>query len=164
MDVTVILHNIRSTYNVGSILRTADGFGVGRAYFTGYTPYPTQKNDNRLPHIRTKLTEQIHKTALGAELAVPSEHHSDINTLINSLRSEGFQIIALEQSESSISLNRFKPQAKIALILGEETKGITPDLLEQCDAIVEIPMSGHKESFNVGVAAGIALYQLSQAR
>jgi tRNA G18 (ribose-2'-O)-methylase SpoU len=164
MKLVIIAHNIRSTYNVGSILRTADGFGVSKAYFTGYTPYPAQANDIRLPHIRNKLTEQIHKTALGAEVTMPSQYHPDIHELLTSLKAAGFQTVALEQSGKSISLNNFKPQPKLALLLGEETKGIAADLLELCDIAIEIPMKGHKESFNVSVATGIALYSLSLTR
>jgi 23S rRNA (guanosine2251-2'-O)-methyltransferase len=160
MEIVVILHNIRSTHNVGSILRTADGFGVSRAYFTGYTPYPAQQDDTRLPHIRNKLTEQIHKTALGAEVLIPSEYRTDIGQLLDQIKSEGYQLVALEQSKDSIMLNDFEPERKIALLLGEETKGIPHDLLQLCDTSVEIPMFGKKESFNVSVATGIALYAL----
>ncbi len=160
MRLVLIVHNIRSTHNVGSILRTADGFGVAHVYFTGYTPYPTQAEDTRLPHIRNKLTEQIHKTALGAELSVPNEHIDNILTLIGALKGAGYAITALEQSENSTPLNKFKSPEKVALLLGEETKGITPDLLGLCDSTLEIPMSGRKESFNVSVATGIALYQI----
>lgn len=161
MKLVVIAHNIRSTYNVGSILRTADGFGIERIYFTGYSPYPTQKDDSRLPHLRQKLTDQIHKTALGAEATLPTEHHEDIVALLKQLKAGGYQIVALEQTPTSLNLAKFKPSsARLALLLGEEVHGITADLLKLCDTFVEIPMRGHKESFNVSVAAGIALYQL----
>lgn len=162
MSIVLIVHNIRSAHNVGSILRTADGFGVSKVYFTGYSPYPTQPGDTRLPHIRNKLTEQIHKTALGAEATVPTEHADDIVNLLGRLKSDGYQLVALEQSENSINLPQFKPKPKCTLLLGEETKGITDDLIKMCDATVEIPMRGKKESFNVSVATGIALYQISQ--
>lgn len=164
MQIRLIVHNIRSTHNVGSVLRTADGFGVNRVYFTGYSPYPSQPNDDRLPHIHKKLTEQIHKTALGAEVTMPTEHVGDIVALVRQLRGEGFKIVALEQNPQSIRLDLFEPAKNIALLLGEETKGITKDLLALCDESIEIPMHGKKESFNVGVAAGIALYQLSLNR
>ena len=164
MKTVVVLHNIRSAHNVGAILRSCDGFGVSKTYFTGYTPYPTQPNDTRLPHIRQKLTEQIHKTALGAENTVPGQHSQDIIELIKQLKAGGYQIVALEQTKNSVSLPDFKPQANLALILGEETKGITTDLLSLCDQAVEIPMVGRKESFNVSVATGIALYQLMLKR
>lgn len=160
MELVVIVHNIRSTHNVGAILRTCDGFGVGKVYFGGYSPYPTQAGDTRLPHIRQKLTEQIHKTALGAELSVPNTHYEDIAELIQQLKVDGFQVVALEQTKNSVNLPDFKPAPKLALLLGEEVEGVAQDLLKLCDAVVEIPMRGSKESFNVSVAAGIALYQL----
>lgn len=164
MNLVLVVHNIRSTHNVGSILRTADGFGVDKVYFSGYTPYPAQPNDSRLPHIRNKLTAQIHKTALGAEVSMASEHHEDITQLLKSLKADGYQLVALEQARNSIKLPDFKPAGKCALLLGEETKGTPKELLALCDVTVEIPMLGKKESFNVSVAAGIALYQLSLSK
>ena len=160
MKIVLIAHNIRSSHNVGSILRTADGFGVSKVYLSGYSPYPTQPNDQRLPHIRNKVTEQIHKTALGAEHHVPTGYRADVNNLIKQLKSKGYQVVALEQSTQSIKLPNFVPKQKCALLLGEETKGIAAELQGQCDVLVEIPMFGKKESFNVSVATGIALYQL----
>jgi 23S rRNA (guanosine2251-2'-O)-methyltransferase len=162
MEIVVIAHNIRSTHNVGSILRTADGFGVARVFLTGYTPYPTQANDTRLPHLRQKITKQIHKTALGAEATVPTEHHEDLLPVLSKLKADGYQLIALEQSEQAIILPDVKPYSKVALLLGEEVHGTPQDLLNLCDVVVEIPMKGAKESFNVSVAAGIALYELSK--
>ncbi|MGH7196562.1 MAG: TrmH family RNA methyltransferase [Candidatus Saccharimonadales bacterium] len=161
MQVIVIAHNIRSTHNIGSILRTADGFGVEKVYCTGYTPYPTQVNDSRLPHERDKITRQIHKTALGAEASVPNGHHQDISALLDSLKADGYELVALEQDAHAILLPNFTPCEKIALLLGEEVHGISKETLKRFDAIVEIPMHGKKESFNVSVAAGIALYVLS---
>ncbi len=164
MDLVIIVHNIRSTHNVGSILRSAEGFGVRQVYFTGYSPYPEVANDNRLPHIRNKITQQIHKTALGAESMVKITPHSDISILLDELKTNGFQLVALEQSDNSVALNSFKPGARCAVLLGEEVNGVTKDLLKKCDAALEIPMRGKKESFNVSVAAGIALYQLTLNR
>lgn len=163
MEITLILHNIRSTHNVGSILRTADGFGVSKAYLCGYTPYPAQTNDTRLPYLRDKITSQIHKTALGAEATVPTEHTDDTGQVLKLLKKEGYTIVALEQAPSAIPLPNFRSKDNIALLLGEEVHGIPKTLLTQCGAVVEIPMQGKKESFNVSVAAGIALYQLTRA-
>ena len=160
MEIVVIAHNIRSTHNVGAILRTADGLGVSRAYLTGYTPYPVVPNDKRLPHISSKLTSQIHKTALGAEATMPITQSDDVAPVIHELKSAGYHLVALEQSPRSVSLPDFIPPHKIALLLGEEVNGISPELLQQCDTIVEISMDGIKESFNVSVATGIALYAL----
>lgn len=159
-DIILIAHNIRSTHNVGSIFRTAEGFGVQKVILSGYTPYPKVKNDPRLPHITDKLTGQISKTALGAEALVPFEYRETLDLGTPDLAE--YRIVALEQAASSVSLREYKPPEKIALLLGEEVHGITPELLAQVDDIVEIPMQGQKESFNVAVATGIALYALTQ--
>jgi tRNA G18 (ribose-2'-O)-methylase SpoU len=162
MEIVVIAHNIRSTHNIGSILRTSDGFGVSKVFCTGYTPYPTLPNDTRLAHLRNKLTAQIYKTALGAEATMPIEQSDELAPIIAKLKADGFELVALEQSPQAMMLPDFIPsQQKIALLLGEEVHGIPPELLEQCDHIIEIPMKGKKESFNVSVATGIALYGLT---
>lgn len=158
-EIIVIAHNIRSIHNVGSIFRTAEGFGVSKLILSGYTPYPTVPDDTRLPHLSNALSQKIHKTALGAETLVPYEY--TLEPPIQKLRSEGFSIIGLEQNETSIPLETYNPTQKIALLLGEEVKGIPEELLSACDTLVEIPMFGKKESFNVSVAAGIALYRLT---
>lgn len=161
-DITVICHNIRSVHNIGSILRTADGFGVREVIVTAISPYPEVENDSRLPHIKLKLTEQIHKTALGAEKTVKVRYHQKLEDAIASCRAQGCQIVALEQDGQSILLNKFKPGSKkIALVLGPEVTGLSKQELELVDTKLEIPMFGKKESFNVSVAAGIALYQLT---
>lgn len=158
-EIIVIAHNIRSTHNIGAIFRTSEGFGVSRIILTGYTPYPSLQADSRLPHIAEKLTKQIHKTALGAETMVPFEYRAEPD--LQSLKDQGYTIIGLEQSQNSVMLPNYQPPAKIALLLGEEVEGITSDLIAQCNDVIEIPMVGKKESFNVSVATGIALYALS---
>lgn len=158
-EIIVIAHNIRSTHNVGAIFRTAEGFGVKQILLSGYTPYPKLASDSRLPHIAEKLHAQIHKTALGAEEIVPFEYNE--YPPIDALRAKGYSILALEQDAKSIPLQSYSSADKVALILGEEVHGIDPKLLLHADTILEIPMTGKKESFNVSVAAGIALYQLS---
>lgn len=160
-DIIVIAHNIRSTHNVGAIFRTAEGFGISKIILSGYTPYPKMNKDSRLPHIAEKLTKQISKTALGAESIVPFEYLEQ--PPLNELKKDKYRIVALEQAPNSVQLSRYKPSEKIALLLGEEVEGITADLLIQCEDIIEIPMVGKKESFNVSVAAGIALYALTSA-
>lgn len=158
-EIVVIAHNIRSTHNVGSIFRTAEGFGVSKIILSGYTPYPRHKSDSRLPHIANKLTTQIHKTALGAEELVP---FIQIEVPpIESLKIEGYTIVALEQDQRSKNLKEYKAPKKIALVIGEEVEGINKSLVDQCDEIIEIPMMGKKESYNVSVATGIALFALS---
>lgn len=157
----VILHDIRSTHNVGAILRTCDGFGVSKVYVGGFTPYPHVVQDTRLPHIYEKLTKDIAKTALGAEKTVDIELYDDLSSLMRSLRDKKVSIIALEQTPASITLSTFKkPAGDIALLLGREVEGIDQIYLSQCDYCVELPMKGEKESFNVSVATGIALYAL----
>lgn len=158
-EIIVIAHNIRSTHNVGAIFRTSEGFGVKKIILSGYTPYPLVKNDTRLPHIAEKLTSQIHKTALGAEAIVPFEHQEVPD--LAALRDEGFVIVGLEQDPQAIMLPDYTPPAKIVLLLGEEVAGISNEFRDKCDAFIEIPMVGKKESFNVSVAAGIALYALT---
>lgn len=156
--ITLLLHNIRSTHNVGSIFRSADGFGVNKIILTGYTPHPTYPGDARLPHLAEKISRQINKTALGATSSVPFEYHDNLLTWLST---NTLPIVGLEQSPNSILLGDFTPPEELVLVLGEEVEGIPKDLFDACDYIVEIPMRGAKESFNVSVAAGIALYALS---
>ena len=162
-QITVIAHNIRSTHNVGSIFRTAEGFGVHKIILSGYTPYPTIANDTRLPHIRDKLTSQIHKTALGAEQLVPFEYYEQLDTwLCENDEGANLPVYALEQAPDSINLRDATVTEDFALLLGEEVHGIEQHYLNYCSKTFEIPMRGQKESFNVSVATGIALYELSK--
>lgn len=162
MRLVLVLDNIRSTYNVGAILRTAEGFGVERVVLSGYTP--RVHDANLLPHLRRKLDNAIHKTALGAEdmLDIYSSH--DILKDLEEYKKQGWQIVGLENNikKDLIKLNdsrlKGKISDKVVLILGEEVKGIDYSLHDIIDLFVEIPMRGQKESFNVSVAAGIAIY------
>ncbi|HUD08024.1 MAG TPA: RNA methyltransferase [Candidatus Saccharimonadales bacterium] len=156
----LIIHNIRSCYNVGSLLRTAEGLGVEKLYLTGYTPYPLLPDDYRLPFLAQKTDRQIHKTALGAELIVDWEHVEDIFGLIVKLKTQKYQIVGLEQAHGSVPLNSYQPDNKLALILGQEIGGIDPAILALTDMVIEIPMFGKKDSFNVAQAAAIALYHI----
>ena len=148
----VIAHNIRSLHNVGSIFRAADGFGVAKVYLTGYTGAPEGKN-----------AEKIHKVALGAEEFVEWEHTRSLVRLITKLKKQGVRIVALENNKGYkiTSLAKYKPKFPMALILGEEVKGHTKKILDLCDDIVDFPMVGKKESLDVSVACGIALYALT---
>jgi tRNA G18 (ribose-2'-O)-methylase SpoU len=159
-SIILIAHNLRSAHNVGSLLRTADGLGVDKVYLTGYTPYPLADNDERLPHLAIKLDKQINKTALGAEKMITWEHDDDILGLLAKLRSNNYQIAALEQASKSISLPKFKAPDKIALIVGREVEGLEPEVLAAADAVLEIPIFGQKESFNVAAAAAMALFHV----
>lgn len=156
--IVVIAHNIRSTHNVGSLFRTADGLGVQKLYLTGYTPYPHHEDDERLPHLARKIHRQISKTALGAEESVKWECAEDVMKVIEKLKADGFTIAALEQTDNSTSLPSFKPPEKLAIILGREVEGVEPEILQVSDVHLEIPMVGTKESFNVVQAAGMTLY------
>ena len=158
-EIIVIAHNIRSTHNVCAIFRTAEGFGIKQIILSGYTPYPKSATDSRLPHIAEKLTAQIHKTALGAETLVDFTHQSSPD--LKALHEKGYAIVGLEQADTAMLLPKYSPPNKLALLIGEEVHGISKELLEQCDVLIEIPMKGQKESFNVSVATGIALYALS---
>jgi 23S rRNA (guanosine2251-2'-O)-methyltransferase len=157
-EITVLAHNIRSTHNIGAIFRTCEGFGVKKLILSGYSPHPTLPDDPRLPHISEKLTAQIHKTALGAEMIVPFEYHEipDIATY----KVAGYCIVGLEQDVRSTLLPNYESPEKILLLLGEEVHGIPQELRDECDDLIEIPMKGQKESYNVSVATGIALYGL----
>jgi 23S rRNA (guanosine2251-2'-O)-methyltransferase len=159
-NIVLIAHNIRSTHNVGSLLRTAEGLGISHVYLTGYTPYPLLANDPRLPHLSRKISSQIEKTALGAEKFLSLSVESDVNSVIAQLKAEGFSIVALEQNDKSVDLKDFKAPAKMALVVGREVEGIEPEVLDLCDTVIEIPMRGLKESFNVVQAAAMALYSL----
>ncbi len=158
-EIIIIAHNIRSAHNIGSIFRTCEGFGVSKIIISGYSPYPKLTNETRLPHLVDKLTNQIHKTALGAENMVPFEYQENVN--FGLLKDRGYVIVGLEQDAHSIPINNYQISKKTALLLGEEVKGLTNDLRERCDVLIEIPMNGKKESFNVSVATGIALYALT---
>lgn len=157
-QIILIAHNLRSCHNVGSLLRTAEGLGVYEVIFSGYTPYPTTLDDDRLPHESAKITRQIKKTALGAEDFIGWRHELDIFPVLDDLRADGWQIACLEQSPDSVALPHFIPPPKLVLIVGREVEGIEPNVVLASDVILEIPMSGRKESFNVVQAAAMALY------
>lgn len=165
MKLILVLDNIRSTYNVGAILRTAEGFGVSKVILSGYTPRVHDKN--LLPHLREKLDKEIHKTALGAENLLDIYSSDDIISDLKNLKKEGWQIVGLEnniENRELIKLNdkglKTKLTDKVVLILGEEVNGIDYSLYDIIDLFLEIPMKGKKESFNVSVAAGIAMYAI----
>ena len=158
--IIVIAHNLRSTHNVGSLLRTAEGLGVETVYLTGYTPYPQHTNDTRLPHIALKLTGAIKKTALGAEISQPWKQSDDIFPVLNQLKSDGYALYALEQTVKAQALPTFKPSERCALILGSEVTGVPQEILDAVDQHIVIPMFGKKESFNVIQAAAMSLYHL----
>ncbi|MBI3168506.1 MAG: RNA methyltransferase [Chloroflexi bacterium] len=145
----VLLDNIRSAWNVGSILRSADGFGFDHVYLCGITPTP----DN----------EAVTKTSLGAEDYLPWSYHKDAVKLAAGLKKEGWRVIALEEGESAKELGKqsIARSEKSVLVLGSEVTGVDPELLSQCDEILSIPMRGQKRSLNVAIAFSVAAYALS---
>lgn len=145
-SVRLIAHNIRSLWNIGSFFRTCDALQVEKLYLTGYTACPPR--------------QEITKVALGAEADVPWEYVQDPATLLRQLKEEGWKIVSLEQGKRSIPLAAFAPVFPLCLIVGNEIGGVPEDLLTLSDAILHIPMLGSKESLNVAVAAGIALYAI----
>lgn len=157
----MIVNNVRSAINVGSLLRTADGLGIKNVYLCGITPYPRYPGDNRIPHESQSVTARIVKTSLGAEKTVNWQYHKDTLSLIGNLKSKGCRILALEQTVNSINLSDYKPPKKAVLIVGNEVNGLEPEILAVSDDVVQIPMKGAKESLNVSAAAAIAMYALT---
>ena len=144
----LILPNIRSCHNVGAMFRTADAFEVGKIYLVGYTAAPPKP--------------QIDKVSLGAEKWVLWEKRKDLKRLIKGLQKKGVRVVALEKSDKSIEIGKTLVNGDIALIVGNEVDGVAPDILDLCDQVVHIPMYGKKESLNVSVAAGIAMYKIKE--
>lgn len=148
----LILLDVRSSHNVGSIFRTADGAGVNKLWLVGYTPAPLDQFK--------RVNGEIAKTALGAEKTLLWEKRENIFDLIGELKKAGYQIWALEQNKKSVDYRKVKLAGKTALIVGNEVGGIEPEVLNLCDKIIEIPMRGEKESLNVAVATGVAVFKL----
>lgn len=149
----LVLHNIRSAYNVGSLLRTADTAGVSEVLLCGITPTPHDRFG--------RARKDIAKVALGVEQTVSWIHEEDTRTAIEHLKIKGVTVVAVEQTPTAVSYTMYKNKKKAptAFILGEETNGLPEEVLTACDAIVEIPMYGKKESLNVSVAGGIVLFR-----
>lgn len=153
-EIAVLLHNVRSAHNVGSIFRTADGAGVGKIYLTGITPLPTDRFG--------RVQREIGKVALGAERTLKWEHHTSPSRVIAMLRREGWKIVGVEQDARAKDYRLFKPRSRTILVLGNEVNGLPKRLRDACDVLLEIPMHGNKESLNVAVAAGIVLFSLNR--
>jgi tRNA G18 (ribose-2'-O)-methylase SpoU len=146
----LIIHNVRSVQNVGAMFRTADAVGIDKIYLTGYTPTPL----DRFGRKRGDLV----KSALGAEEFVSWEQKKNISSLLLKLKQEKFLIIGIEQDKKSVDYKKVKLTSRNAFIVGAEVTGIPKNILQKCDIIAEIPMQGKKESLNVSVACGIALF------
>ncbi len=153
-ELSLILHNLRSAHNVGAIFRTAEAAGVKKIFLTGYTPLPRDRFG--------KINKEIAKTALGAEKLVAWQKEKSFSLLVKKLRIENskIEIVALEQAPNSIDYKKFKLTGPTALVLGNEVDGLDQKTLKLCDAIIEIPLCGEKESLNVATAAGIAVFRL----
>lgn len=158
--LTLVAVDVRSTLNVGSLLRTSDGLGVYEVYLCGITPYPRVQNDTRLPHIADSLEKRINKTALGAQDSVKWQYAESAVDLLKRLKRQGKRIVALEQHAKSKNISQYKLCDDSVLVVGTEVTGLSKEIIDLCDDIVEIAMYGKKESFNVSVAAAIALYTL----
>lgn len=151
-QATLILENIRSTHNVGALFRTADAAGISKIYLVGYTPDPTDRFG--------RARSDIAKAALGAEKTIAWEHAKTIAPLLKKLKKEGCQIISIEQAANSLDYKKIKIGKQVAFILGNEVTGVSKKALELSDGVAEIPMAGEKESLNVSVAGGIALFRI----
>ena len=159
--LVVVLDNIRSMHNVGSVFRTADSFLVEKLYLCGYTPQP--------PH------RDINKTALGATETVAWEYTATTVEAVQTLQAQGFKVYAVEQAEGAVYLDQFDPTAltdaadsshssapKLAIVMGNEVEGVADEVLDICDGCIEIPQLGSKHSLNISVAAGIIIWAITE--
>lgn len=151
-EIAVLLHNIRSTHNVGSIFRTCDALGVTKIYLSGFTPTPIDKFG--------RARKDIAKVALGAEKTIPWEYFVTPEKIIKDLKKLKYQIIGLEQTKNSVDYKKIKVKYPMLFIVGNEVGGIEEKILSKCDVVAEIPMKGKKESLNVSVAFGVALFRI----
>ena len=149
-QVAVLLHNIRSAHNVGSIFRTADAAGVAKIYLSGYTPTPVDRFN--------RSQKEIAKTALGAQEFIPWEQVKNLKSQISKLKSGGWQIVGVEQDKKARDYRAFKPERSTLLIFGNEVRGLSRSLRNSCDDLIQIPMFGKKESLNIATTAGIILF------
>ncbi len=150
-ETSIILPDIRSVINVGSIFRTADAAGVAHIYLAGYTPGPLDRFD--------RPRKDFHKSALGAEETVPWSRTENILELISDLQKKGVLVVAIEQHPDSVNYKDVPTDRPIAFVFGNEVNGVEEDVLAACDVVAEIPMHGSKESLNVSVSVGVVLYR-----
>jgi tRNA G18 (ribose-2'-O)-methylase SpoU len=151
-EIWVLLHNIRSAHNVGSMFRTGDAIGVTRFLLSGFTPAPLDRFK--------RPVKEIAKTALGAELSIPWELGASAHDFVDRAKAEGFTVVGVEQDARAVDYKTYAPGEKTLIIMGEEVNGIEQSLRDACDVLLELPMKGRKESLNVSVAFGITLYRL----
>ena len=146
----LVIDNVRSLENVGSLFRTADAMSIDKVFLCGITGTPPNN--------------KISKTALGAEQWIPWEYYAQSWRLVEKLQKKKISVVCLEQGKGSVSLSRFKPKFPLALVVGHEVKGVSKSALKRADTLLEIPMTGKKESLNVAVAFGIAAYEIHKER
>ncbi len=151
-EIVVVLDNIRSVHNVGSVFRTSDALGVSKIFLCGITPTPVDRFG--------RDRDDLHKAALGAEKSVAWKHHPSTLELVTSLKAEGYSVIAIEQCERSVDYKTVIVSDKTAFVFGNEVDGVSKDVLEQCDVVADIPMMGEKESLNVSVSFGVAMFRM----
>ena len=153
--IYVLLHNIRSAHNVGSIFRTADALAVSRIFITGYTPTPFDRFG--------RPVKEIAKTALGAELSIPWEYAKKPDRFLRSMKDIRVEIVGIEQDDRALNYKDYKEvnsEQGVLIVVGNEVRGMSKGLRGRCDTLVEIPMYGKKESLNVGVAFGVVLFRM----
>lgn len=148
LPLCVVLDNIRSFNNVGSVFRTSDCFAIAKIYLCGITAQP--------PH------REIHKTAIGATESVDWEYQEDTLRVVQQLQSDGWKVYAIEQTLNSIKLDEFRPVGKVAIVMGNEVEGVQQVVIDQCDGVIEIPQDGTKHSLNISVCTGVVLWDLSR--
>ncbi len=152
-EIQVLLHNIRSAHNVGSIFRTSDAIGVSHVYLSGYTPLPVDRFG--------RTVKEITKTALGAEVSVPWSGERNVSRVIARAKKNGFVVVGLEQDARSVDYARYSVDRPTLFVVGNEVRGMSASLRAQCDILIEIPMRGTKESLNVAVSFGVALFRIT---
>lgn len=165
--IIVALDNVRSAHNVGAIIRTAEALGANAVWCLGLTPYPKTVDgglDVRLPHVAERAHDAIAKTALGAEQTLPIAHYADLGQALAAHSSLRPNVYAFEQTSNSIPLNEWRPAWPAVMVFGHERSGVNDKLLAMANAVVEIPLTGQKESLNVSAAAAIAIHHTAMLR
>ena len=170
MPLIVVLDDVRSLYNVGSVFRTSDAFRVEAIYICGITATPDEVRDEDGTLVRDctlKASQEIHKTALGAEESVAWRYYKTAAEAVAALKADGYTVLAVEQCHGSTMLNDFKPafgdKKKYAVVLGNEVKGVHQEVVDMCDGCLEIPQYGTKHSLNVSVTAGIVIWHFASS-
>lgn len=151
-EICILLHDIRSVHNVGSIFRTSDALGISKLFLTGHTPTPLDRFGN--------CRKDLAKVALGAEKTVPWEYSDDVVQLVATMKKKGIAVVAIEQSEQAVDYKKVRCEQDTLFVFGNEVEGVAPELLALADTIAEIPMNGTKESLNVSVSFGVAMFRI----